>query len=277
MLKQLTVLCENSIGKSVKAIGEHGFACLVDTVNGLYLFDTGQGLGLLHNCRELNVSLAGVRGILLSHGHFDHTGGLSLALGQTGPCTVYAHPDLFRQRFWVGKYEQRENGIPFSRAELEGKGAAFDLSADFRKISPGLWVTGAIPRTTPHETVDPALCFRDKSGALRHDCLEDDCSVVIESQKGLVVLLGCAHAGLANILHHVAEKMGVDQIYAVVGGMHLAPASDEQFAQSVSVLQQYKVQKIGVGHCTGQRRAAELYAQFPCETFFLSVGATLTP
>ena len=277
MLKQLTVLCENSVGKVVHAIGEHGFACLVETDHGPFLFDTGQGLGILHNCRALGLSLDRIRGIILSHGHFDHVGGLEQVLDQTGSCPVYGHPDLFKERYWVGKYEQRANGVPVSQACLEEQGAAFNLSPEFRELVPGLWLSGEIPRHSTLEHPDPALCFRGHNGDLIPDRIEDDCSLVLESSKGLVVLLGCAHAGLANILNYIAAKMNVDHIYAVVGGMHLAPATAEQFDLAVSVLQRYKVQKIGVGHCTGQRRSAELYARFPSETFFLSVGETLSP
>jgi 7,8-dihydropterin-6-yl-methyl-4-(beta-D-ribofuranosyl)aminobenzene 5'-phosphate synthase len=276
MLKQLTVLCENSVEKPVHAIGEHGFACLVETEAGTYLFDTGQGLGLLHNAKLLNVSLNALQGIVLSHGHFDHTGGLLMALSQTDSVPVYGHPALFRERFWVGKFEQRSNGIPFSNKQLENGGACFDLSTEFRMIAPGLWLTGEVPRVTNFEKPDLALNYKDDSGALVHDTIEDDCSLVIESKRGLVVVLGCAHAGLVNILHYVTEKMGDDSIYAVIGGMHLAPVTDKQFNQTLSILKQYNVRKIGVGHCTGQRRSAELFAQLPNETFFLSVGSTLS-
>lgn len=273
MLKRLTVICENSVEKPVRAIGEHGFSCLVETDNGAFLFDTGQGLGLLHNTELLNVSLSDLQGVILSHGHFDHTGGLQQLLSRSGPLPVYGHPELFRERFWVGKFEQRDNGIPFGQDQLEKLGARFDLSREFREISPGLWLTGEVPRRTEFEKVDKALHYKDRSGTLIQDQIEDDCSLVIESALGLVVLLGCAHAGLANILHHVVEMMGDDSIYAVLGGMHLAPLKDEAFDQTVAVLKRYKVNKIGVGHCSGKRRSADLYAHFSAETMFLSVGS----
>lgn len=276
MLKRLTVLCENSVGKPVQAIGEHGFSCFLETESGNFLFDSGQGLGLLHNADLLNVSLSSLKGIVLSHGHFDHTGGLSQVLSRSGPLPVYAHPELFRERFWVGKFEKRPNGIPFSRSELEGQGAEFDLSSEAREISNGVWLTGAVPRVSDFEQVDPALHYLDHSKKLKHDQIDDDCSLILKSEKGLVVLLGCAHAGLTNILHHVSGITGCDQIYAVFGGLHLAPASDEQFDQAVAVLKHYKVKQLGVGHCTGQRRSAELHAVFPDETTFLSVGTILT-
>ena len=276
MSKRLTIICENNVSNPIQAIGEHGFSCLIETDNGPFLFDTGQGVGLLHNADLLEVPLSSLKGVILSHGHFDHTGGLKHLLGRTGSIPVYAHPDLFKERFWVGKFEQRSNGIPFDRRMLEKHGACFNLSADFMELSPELWLSGEIPRPSTCEKVDPALQFKDNSGTLQHDQIEDDCSVVLESEKGLVVLLGCAHAGLANILHYVSEVMQSEEIYAVLGGTHLAPASDEQFAQTIAVLKQYNVQKIGVGHCTGQRRSAELYGQFPDNVFFLSVGTILT-
>ena len=275
MLQRLTILCENSVGKPVYAIGEHGFSAFIETDAGPFLFDTGQGTGLLHNADLLEVSFNTLQGVILSHGHFDHAGGLEQALSRTGPVTVYGHPELFKERFWVGKFEQRYNGIPANRRELENQGARFDLSTGFREISPGLWLTGEIPRVSSFEEVDPALQYKDNTGTFLHDQIEDDCSLVIESNKGLVVVLGCAHAGLTNILNHVSEVMQCDQIYAVIGGMHLAPVSDDQFNQAVAVLKRFNVQKIGVGHCTGQRRAADLYSTFPDKTFFLSVGSTL--
>lgn len=270
----LTILCENSVGKSVHAIGEHGFSCFIETGGRRFLFDTGQGLGLLHNADLLDVPLESLDGVILSHGHFDHAGGLSQLLQRSGRLPVYGHPQIFKDRFWVGKYEQRPNGIPHDRSGLAEQGAEFDLSAEFREISDGLWLTGEIQRTTRPEEGDAALCSKDECGNFVPDQIEDDCSLVLETARGLIILLGCAHAGLANILHHVVEQMRGQQVYAVIGGMHLAPADDEQFALAVSVLKQYNVKKIGVGHCTGQRRSAELYAEFPKQTFFLSVGST---
>ena len=242
MLKKLTVICENSVGSAKKAVGEHGFSCYVETDSGNFLFDTGQGAGFLRNSSVLCLEMTNLSGIILSHGHYDHAGGLVEALGLAAPVKVYAHPDIFADRLWVGEHEHLDIGIPFSRKQLEQLGATFDLSTEFREIAPGLWLT----------------------------------SVVLDSEKGLVLLLGCAHAGLVNIIRHVLDKTGRDRIYAVVGGLHLAPASDEQFAGTVSALKEFRIERIGVGHCTGQRRSAELFSKFPQKTFFASVGSSLT-
>ncbi len=275
MLKKLTVICENSVGTAKSAVGEHGFSCLIETDSGKFLFDTGQGAGFVRNSSVLALDLETINGIILSHGHYDHAGGLVEALGLAAPVTVYAHPDIFCERLWVGEHEQLQIGIPFSRTHLERLGARFDLSADFREISPGLWLTGEVPRRTDFETGDPHLQVGSTSGERRPDPFDDDCSVVIDSPKGLVLLLGCAHAGVVNIMHHVLDMTGRERIYAVVGGLHLAPASDLQFAGTISAFRDFGVEKIGVGHCTGLRRSAEIFAHFPQKTFFASVGASL--
>ncbi len=275
MLNKITIICENSVGSAKKAIGEHGFSCFIETSHGNFLFDTGQGAGFLRNSSVLDLDLESIDGIILSHGHYDHAGGLIEALGVAAPVKIYGHPDLFSDRLWVGEHEQLDVGIPFSKQQLEQLGADFDLDSDFREISSGLWLTGEVPRINDFENGDPHLQITSPDGELKPDPLADDCSVVIDSEKGLVLLLGCAHAGLVNIMHHVLEMTGRDRFHAVVGGLHLAPASDEQFAGTVSALRQFKVNRIGVGHCTGLRRSAELYAQFPQKTFFASVGSSL--
>jgi 7,8-dihydropterin-6-yl-methyl-4-(beta-D-ribofuranosyl)aminobenzene 5'-phosphate synthase len=107
------------------------------------------------------------------------------------------------------------------------------------------------------------------------DPFPDDASLVIETTKGLVVLLGCANAGLINTLQLVREQTGCTHFYAVLGGTHLAPAGDDQFAGIIRTLRAFGVERIGVSHCTGLPRAAQLHAEFGGRFFFASVGSTL--
>jgi 7,8-dihydropterin-6-yl-methyl-4-(beta-D-ribofuranosyl)aminobenzene 5'-phosphate synthase len=274
MRTRLTILCENTVNKPVQAIGEHGFACLIETPSGRFLFDTGQGLGILHNAELLQARLEEIDGIILSHGHFDHAGGLLPVLTRCGPKNVYAHPALFTPRYWVGRYERRANGLPFNRSEAEAAGACFLFEPSFHQLAPGIWLSGEVPRLDLTHIGDSALQAEGADGDLHPDPLSDDLSLVLESPRGLVVLTGCAHAGLPNILNHVCTQTGQKRIYAVIGGLHLAPAADDHFMAAVSALQKYRVQRIGVAHCTGSRRAAELLHQFPDAVFFASVGST---
>jgi 7,8-dihydropterin-6-yl-methyl-4-(beta-D-ribofuranosyl)aminobenzene 5'-phosphate synthase len=270
MTTRLTILCENSVQPMAGLIGEHGFACHVERTDGSYLFDTGQGFGLCQNAITLKKDLSTIKAILLSHGHYDHTGGLPAVLQQTGPIDTYGHPDIFVERY----HEKRFIGIPHRQEFLETKGARFILSRQMTELAPGLWLTGEIPRVTAFEQGDPLLrAVRD--GKSTHDELLDDMSLVVDSKKGLILVLGCAHAGLINIMEHVLKQTGRDGFYAILGGTHLSYADDTRFEKTLQALDYYRVEKVGVSHCTGLSNAARLQAILGDRFFFGSVGSVL--
>lgn len=271
---RLTILCENSVGRPGRLIGEHGFAALVEAAGKTFLFDTGQGLGLAANVRELGLDLAGLDGIVLSHGHYDHGDGLAAALLLSGPTTVYAHPDLFVERYWRSSYELRPIGLSRRRADYEALGARFELTRAARELATGLWLSGEVPRLTPYETGDPHLVVTDGSG-FAPDPLRDDQSLYIAGPDGLVLLLGCAHAGVGNIMHHALQLTGQGRIQALVGGTHLGPAGEDQFRESLAALRRHGVQRLALGHCTGLARAAQLQAAFEGRCSFAAAGSIL--
>ena len=273
---QLSIICENTVGRPTSACGEHGFACLLETHAGTWLFDTGNGKTLLPNLAALEHDAHQIDGIILSHGHYDHCGGLLPLLNAVGPRPVYAHPKIFDERFWQGQHEQRDISVPYKRKELESAGSHFNFSETLSEISSGLYFSGAIPRTAPLESGDPHLVRRstDSSG-WEVDDFPDDAALAIETPQGLVILLGCAHAGLVNTVEHFRNKFGSPRIHAIIGGTHLGPASDEQFAATLDYLTQLDFDRLGVSHCTGQVRSAQLYARFPNKVFFANVGTTV--
>lgn len=274
MKTRITILCENSVGMPFGGIGEHGFACFIETDHGNYLFDTGQGLGINQNAMFLKKNLASIKAIMISHGHYDHTGGLPQVLSQRGPVPVYAHPEIFIERFWGEA--RRAIGIPFRRSFLESMGADFRFSREMVEVGPGLFLTGEIPRHTTYETGDPNMVAVTESGQeLRPDPINDDLSLVIDSAKGLIVILGCAHAGIVNILDYVREKFSRDRIYAVIGGTHMGFSGEQQFAETLKVIDSYQIEKLGASHCTGLEKSALLYARMPDRFFFACVGSSL--
>lgn len=276
MTVQLDIVCENTVGRPISACGEHGFACLLQTPAGRWLFDTGSGATLLTNLAALDLDVRNLDGIILSHGHYDHCGGLLNLLRTTGPRRIYAHPGIFSERFWQGQHEQRNISLPFSRDDLEDAGAEFVFMQEFAELAPGVFFSGEIARSTAQEMGDPHLVTRSDTGdAWTTDTFADDAALAMETAKGLVILLGCAHAGLINTVEWFRHKLDQPRIHAIVGGTHLGPASDEQFAATVEYLSMLEFDRLGVSHCTGQIRSAQLHAKFPNKVFFASVGTTV--
>jgi 7,8-dihydropterin-6-yl-methyl-4-(beta-D-ribofuranosyl)aminobenzene 5'-phosphate synthase len=272
---RITVLCDNCVGPLAGTIGEHGFAALVEAAGGeSILFDTGQGLSLLHNARRMGRDLGAVRKVVISHGHYDHGGGLLPLLKEHGAKLVFGDERIFMPRHRIkDNGDSYPIGLQFSREELEESGATFDLSAEFREISPGIHLSGTVPRVTSFENGDKGL-YCDCAGH-DPDTVPDDQSLVIETAKGLVILLGCCHAGLINSLEHITGLTGRKDIYAVIGGTHLGFCSQEQLDRSIAALKKFAVGKLAVSHCTGFAAAAKLSREMPQEFHCAMVGYTL--
>jgi len=277
MKGRITIICENSV--SVKGgVGEHGFAAYVETERGNFLFDTDRGDGLIPNLLRFDRDPLSIQKIILSHGHHDHTGGLASILELLDGVEIMAHPDLFSIRYRIsprdGKEVRRFVGLKFQRAYLESLGGRFTLEKNFREVTREMFLTGEVPRKNSFEKGDPNL-FAEIEGKLVPDPLLDDQSVMIESPKGLVLLLGCAHAGMINILEHAIAKTGQERVFAIIGGTHLDFASPPQVEETIAVLKKFKVEHIGVCHCTGLKAASRLLAEFGGKFLFGRVGESL--
>jgi 7,8-dihydropterin-6-yl-methyl-4-(beta-D-ribofuranosyl)aminobenzene 5'-phosphate synthase len=214
---------------------------------------------------------------VLSHGHADHTGGLREVLKIKGAVDIIAHPDV-----WISKYTRRDGqteeqyiGIPFSREELESRGARFNLTREPIRISENVMTTGEIPMVSGYEEVENNL-FVKEGAALHQDPLADDIALVVDTEFGLVVILGCAHRGIVNTLRHAQNLTGKELVYAAIGGTHLFRASGEQIEKTIADLKEMGIQKLGVSHCTGFRASARLAQEFENVFFLNNAGTRLT-
>lgn len=266
-----TIVSENCVFHHPGAVAEHGLSIFMETDCGNYLLDTGQGKAIVNNALVLGLDLRTIKGIIMSHHHWDHTGGLGPVLDLKGAADIYAHPDFFKESYSIRENTVRYIGVPYPRPLLEAKGARFNFSDGFRQIEPGLWLTGEVPRRTDYESGDKNQVLKSPQGYVRDD-LRDDQSVVVETEKGLFILLGCCHSGIINTLSYIVEKMGRGHIYAVIGGTHLGPVSDEQREKSIAALRAFDIERIGVSHCTGLKTATRLAAEFGERFFFCNVG-----
>lgn len=266
------IICENSVILGEGLIGEHGFAALVEIDDETILFDTGPGRGLISNAVALGIDLSRVRTVVLSHAHFDHSGGLLELLARTGPKRVLTGPGIFE-----AKYARRPDGrevfvgIPHRRELLESLGADFSAVEGPEELAPGAWATGPVPRRTDFESTEPMLFVRKEDG-LAPDSVPEDQSLVVRTDRGGVVIAGCVHAGLINTLTYARNIADMD-IHAVIGGTHLIFATDERITRTVETLKEMGVQMLSPAHCTGFRAMGTLHRSMGDKLIPCSVGS----
>jgi 7,8-dihydropterin-6-yl-methyl-4-(beta-D-ribofuranosyl)aminobenzene 5'-phosphate synthase len=238
------------------------------------LFDTGPGKGLSNNAELLGVDLKSVTDLVLSHGHYDHTGGLKDFLLQTGEVTITAHPDIFRPKYTKRNGEMRYIGIPYSQEAIEGWGALLRLSEGPVEVAPGIITTGVVPRVTPFEGRDEDLLVKEGYG-FAEDKLLDDLSLLIDTPQGQVLLLGCAHAGLINIVSHVKALTGRNSFLWVTGGTHLGFYGPERLEEVLRELQAFPIDNLGASHCTGLPTGLRLAQEMGPRFQFCNVGCVI--
>jgi len=274
MKGKVTILCENCVFGNIGAIAEHGWAVFIETDQGNFLFDTGQGKSIVNNAQYFNKDLSTIKGIIISHHHIDHTGGLLDVLEQIDKVKVYSHPGLFKNSYLIDKGKQRNVGIPFRREILESRGAQFKFNTSFREIAPGLMLSGEIPRLTEFEKGSKKFLLKTKE-VYAQDLIFDDQTLIVNTEKGLIIILGCSHSGMINIINHIIDKTGQNHIRTIIGGTHLGPASEETKEKTIQALKKFDIEKIGVSHCTGLETSMRLFQEFGDRFFFCSVGSII--
>ncbi len=273
---QITIISENRCSLSRGLIAEHGFSVLIELDGYKLLFDTGQGFALRQNQALLGYDLSQIDALALSHGHFDHTGGIPYALEKHPRLKIYLHPAALLKRKVkkeiMGKTIELEVGMPFSRAELEAKGAELIFVEQPLELADGkILITGPAPLKMDFEKPEPGF-FVEKDGSLEPDDFADDISLAVKGKNGVSVIFGCAHRGAINTLKRIEELWGVSQFDLVMGGMHLLMSSPEQVNQTLDALAAYNPSRLAVGHCTGDFVQLQIVQKFPGKFIFPASG-----
>ena len=260
---RITVLVENTAGGR-GLLAEHGLSFWVELGSRRILFDTGQSEILFHNAQVLGIDLSHLDALVLSHGHYDHADGLRGML-QTAPTVpVHLRPQALAAKFACHGGQSRPVGMEGELARSleprlhEGLGSFTNGPVE---VLPGVWATGEIPRKSAFE--DTGGPFYLDPICTQPDELRDDQAVVLEVHDGLVVVLGCAHAGVVNTLDYVAELFPGRPIQMVWGGMHLVRASRARIAYTIEALRRHGVPRVGPAHCTGLEAVRELWNALP--------------
>lgn len=256
---KVTILDDNIAGPPLfKA--EHGLSVLVEVDGRGFLWDCGQTDIAVQNARALGIDLRSLEGIGISHGHYDHAGGLMSVLAASGPKKVYMHPECFAPKYFMAGQMKRFIGVPFSREAIVGSSSGLELNRGPVEVMPGVFLTGEIPRVTEFEGhPEPNLYVMD-DGKPVPDPFTEDQALVVSSPRGAVVLTGCAHCGVVNILKHVKEEYG--EVIAVVGGTHLGLGNEARVEPTIEFLKGLSARMVFT-HCTGTRSICRIMSSFP--------------
>jgi 7,8-dihydropterin-6-yl-methyl-4-(beta-D-ribofuranosyl)aminobenzene 5'-phosphate synthase len=251
---KITVL--STMLADTEGVGEWGFAALVEVDGQRILFDTGARQDtVLRNAEELKVDLTGITDVILSHHHGDHTGGL-LKLRQTlGSRNSSA---LSRAHVARGIFEPRRskdekkdgNPMPALRGDYEATGAKMIEHAEAGMLAPGVWLTGPVARRYPERNWAKGASITSASG-LVEDTIPEDMSLVIDAEGGLIVITGCGHAGIGNILAQAREMVPGVSVRSVVGGLHLLDADEKSLSWTAKQMRKAGVEYLLGAHCTG--------------------------
>jgi 7,8-dihydropterin-6-yl-methyl-4-(beta-D-ribofuranosyl)aminobenzene 5'-phosphate synthase len=217
---------------------EHGLSFLIEVDQKMILFDTGASDVYRKNAARLGIDLEEVDRIVLSHGHWDHGNGLEHMEG----IPLICHPGCFVKRY--RKSGESYLGLVLSRAEL---GKRYDLE-NFQhpvRLSEHLWFLGEIPRRNDFEARTTKYVLEDG----RDDFIMDDSGLAVITKKGLVVISGCAHSGISNMIEHARRVTGIFKVAAVIGGFHLK-AANMQTRKTIEYLGKLEVERVIPSHCT---------------------------
>jgi 7,8-dihydropterin-6-yl-methyl-4-(beta-D-ribofuranosyl)aminobenzene 5'-phosphate synthase len=249
---RVTCVVDDAVQRSSPYWGEHGLAFLIEGEDGKVLFDTGQsGTVLEHNLRLLEVEPAELDAVAISHGHYDHTGGLPALLRRVRPDTpLHASPELFRGRFSQRDGKIEDVGLSLSHEELAGQ-MRLVLNTEPQEVISGVWTTGQISER-PHPQGSSAYHRMRHGDALVADAYLDDMSLVLRSGSDLLVLCGCCHAGLLNTLEHV-QRAFEGRVVVVAGGLHLTSASTDELQHIGEILAAMPgLRQVCPNHCSGE-------------------------
>ncbi|MDK2820926.1 MAG: 7,8-dihydropterin-6-yl-methyl-4-(beta-D-ribofuranosyl)aminobenzene 5-phosphate synthase [Clostridia bacterium] len=254
-------------------LAEHGLSFLIRVNGEVILFDTGAGNTVVHNAREMGIDLSQIKKVVLSHGHYDHAGGLKKVCEVVNKSLpIYCHPETFSLKYRVDKNKKPIYiGTPWTKEEIEKIGGIFNLNCGPVELTDGVKLTGQIPRDCDFEDLNEVLCVKSGSGYVV-DRLLDDQSLIIDTPKGPIVVLGCSHSGLINTLQYVLSLGKYNHIYAVIGGTHLKDASLSRLEKTMTLLPKFGIEHIIACHCTGFLASAKLYQTLGDKFCFNYVG-----
>ncbi len=263
MIFRLTIVVDNKAENDL--VSEHGYALHIETPEGNILLDTGQRDAFFPNMEQLDLDPAKISSLVLSHGHYDHTGSVAELLKSNRNLDIYLHSAVFQPRYSLDGEAPRIVKMPFKAME------AITQHNDERvhwlsrpvAISGAIGITGAISRENDFEDTGGSF-YLDPDGR-EVDTIKDDIALWLHGPEGLIVCVGCCHSGLVNTLNHIISRTGEKRIAMVIGGLHLLHASAERLQKTVDSLAAFDIKKIVACHCSGDEAVRYLREHLKAE------------
>ena len=254
-LAKITILVDNEAREGLEK--EHGFSAWIEAGNRRILFDTGHMGALQENVKRLNVDLSEADTLVISHGHRDHTGTLDKFLKINNQAKIYFSKEIDQERWWykpdADNYGMPEEAKKMFRALPSSR--LYSLNT-YYYLDASIGITGPVPRLNDFEDTGGSFYLDNRRDNV--DKIEDDQSIWFETEKGLVVLLGCCHSGLSNTIEYVRKVSGVQKVHGVVGGMHLLQANEERLEKTFNVMRDWNADFLIPCHCTGVESAQKM-------------------
>ncbi len=275
MLK-VHILTENTVRKP-GMYAEHGLSLWIEKDDRRILFDTGQSSVFIHNAKIMRIDLTKVDFIILSHGHYDHSGGLAQLSLKGNNFSVYGHPDLFQKKFArISSIHgtTREIGVPWKPSDLDWLNGKIIYNRKPYRIDNEIMISGEILCLNDFEKVSNKFLVQKENGIIQ-DKMLDEQVLIIEENDGIAVFLGCSHPGVVNCLGYVQRLFPYKKIILLVAGMHLETVSSIRLQKTIEHIIRMDIEKVVPLHCTGFKATYEMKRILGDRCLICSVGDTI--
>ena len=284
---KITTLAENKNDNHQNLMNEFGFSVYIKNSDDQIIFDTAKNGGFLANAKTLNIDLSKADSIVLSHAHYDHCGGVMPYFNTYDPSgkILYVKDsffDLADNKYYYDSVGQKFDftdgtpgyfpvGINFSEADLKAKNVAVEyINTDRMRIGENITLFGNFA-LSENDVMAPNMLEQD-NGQYKLDDFDEEVALAIDTDKGLVIVTGCSHTGILNIVNSIQERTG-KKVYAVIGGFHLLDATEEKIQSTIDRFKELGVEKIGLSHCTGPKATQMFKEQMPDRVFINETGS----
>jgi 7,8-dihydropterin-6-yl-methyl-4-(beta-D-ribofuranosyl)aminobenzene 5'-phosphate synthase len=271
---EFQILTDNLVNRP-HLLAEHGLSLWIKNDDKQILFDAGQTSVFLQNALSMGIPINDADAVVLSHGHYDHCGGVpSYPFGESDT-KIYIGPGAFEKKLSAKGGNIRDIGVPWNPEFREKVKNRIIVTDNCREIFPGIYVLGAIEQANNFEKISPCF-FTERSGTRTEDHMDEEQLLVIARNNRLTVFSGCSHKGIVNCVEHVKKRFPGKKIDTLVAGMHLRDVGTERLEATIDYFVNSGIQHIVPLHCTGIQAISELKKALKDRCQICAVGDCVT-